>query len=413
VSDPTSARSPPEGTPPASPAPLGAAAEGDAPPPHGWRRWLEHPRLRPWQWTAYPLALFAITRLALMLFSSQALMLVPGLDVKAGPRYEFMYRYPALDGLFRWDTGFFLRIARDGYFDIQSTNFFPLYPLLARGLHELTGIHLHVSLLVVSNLACLAAYLVIYRMFVELEGEAPARWALAIFVAHPFAFFHSAAYPESLMILFTALSLRFAMKGQHLRAGAALGLGVLARHISMLAGAGLVVAHVRQRGWNVRRLLFTPAVLGLLLPWAALGAYCLYLNKAFGSPFTFWSARTLWGPSAYWGITDLVRAWNAPANPTIMKSYLPSAAFVSVGGILLLTKERWRELAGFSTALLVMLWAIGMYGLGRYSASCWPAMLPLGVWLSKRPMLQGPVIAVLALFQGMFFYLFAHQFPIL
>jgi hypothetical protein len=54
-----------------------------------------------------------------------------------------------------------------------------------------------------------------------------------------------------------------------------------------------------------------------------------------------------------------------------------------------------------------------VWGLGRYSASCWPAFLPLGAWLSKRANFQGPIVAILAVFQGLFFYLFVHQFPIL
>lgn len=33
-------------------------------------------------------------------------------------------------------------------------------------------------------------------------------------------------------------------------------------------------------------------------------------------------------------------------------------------------------------------------------------------WLAQRPKVQGPVITLLALFQGLFFFLFIHQYPI-
>src|SRR4051794_1986220 len=52
-------------------------------------------------------------------------------------------------------------------------------------------------------------------------------------------------------------------------------------------------------------------------------------------------------------------------------------------------------------------------GLGRYSASCWPAFLPLGVLVSRKPWLQAPLVGVFALFQGIFAYLFIHQFEVL
>ncbi|MDT0353955.1 hypothetical protein [Pseudonocardia charpentierae] len=51
--------------------------------------------------------------------------------------------------------------------------------------------------------------------------------------------------------------------------------------------------------------------------------------------------------------------------------------------------------------------------MGRYTASCWATFVPLGVWLSRRPLLQTPVVTSFALFQGMMFYLVQHQFSIL
>ena len=51
--------------------------------------------------------------------------------------------------------------------------------------------------------------------------------------------------------------------------------------------------------------------------------------------------------------------------------------------------------------------------MGRYTASCWAAFVPLGVWLSRRPLLQTPVVASFALLQGMMFFLVQHQFSIL
>jgi hypothetical protein len=51
-------------------------------------------------------------------------------------------------------------------------------------------------------------------------------------------------YPESLMVLFTALAVYLALRGMHIWAGVALGVGVLARHLSFFAGGSLLVAQV-------------------------------------------------------------------------------------------------------------------------------------------------------------------------
>jgi hypothetical protein len=49
-------------------------------------------------------------------------------------------------------------------------------------------------------------------------------------------------------------------------------------------------------------------------------------------------------------------------------------------------------------------------GLGRFSASCWPAFLPLGWFAARRPAVGMPLVAVFAMAQGFYFYLWSHWF---
>jgi hypothetical protein len=370
--------------------------------------------IKRWHWMTFPLLLFLITRIALLGFAQIAMTLVPTLAFEFGSR-EFIRDYPFLDGLCRWDCWHFGTIARDGYTEAKWTNFFPLLPLMVRALHELTGIPINLALLIVPNLACLGAYLLIYRMFTLLADEQSARWGLSLFAAYPFAFFHAMGYPESLMIVASALALFLALRGQHLAAGVALGLGVLSRHLTMFAGAGLLMAQVRERGLHPRRLLLSPSILGLLIPWISLGLYSFYQYRSFGSALAFAEARDQppWSELAWWGIVDLLTATQFNEHMPIMYTYIPFALLPTIGAIGLFSKNQWVELAAFAVIFMLSMWGIGAWGLGRYSASCWPAFLPLGVWLANHPQLQGPVIALLALFQGLFFYLHAHMFPIL
>ena len=93
--------------------------------------------------------------------------------------------------------------------------------------------------------------------------------------------------------------------------------------------------------------------------------------------------------------------------------YLLFSLIPAAGAVALATRRSWAELAAYALALMLLFYVTGAEGLGRYSSSCWPAFLPLGVWLSKRLELQAPVLAGLGMFQGLFLYLFVHQFPIL
>jgi Gpi18-like mannosyltransferase len=96
------------------------------------------------------------------------------------------------------------------------TNFFPRYPLLARALHEVTGLHIDLCLILVPNLAALGGLLVLYRLVMFLEDELAAKWTLMLFISFPFAFFQAMGYPESLMVLFTALAVYLALRGSHI-----------------------------------------------------------------------------------------------------------------------------------------------------------------------------------------------------
>ena len=360
----------------------------------------------------YPLIVFAVTRIALLAFAHYALTLVPALYWDPG-NPPILKQFPTLDAFCRWDCRHFERLATVGYVTPEDTNFFPLLPLLARALSVVTTIPTPITLLIVPNLAGFGALVMIYRIFADLEGAAAARWGVALFAAYPFAFFQATGYPESLMIFTSALAIWLALRGNHIWAGVALGLGALARHLTLFAGGALVAAHIRQRGIHPRRLLWHPAILGLVVPWLFLGGYMAWQYWRLGDALAFLHARENWGERAWWGIGQLLQTPDRDVDVLAMRSYIPMVIAPTIGAIALLTNKRWLELAAFGVVLMVVLWSVGMWGMGRYSASCWPVFLPLGVWLARHPSWQGPIIALFALFQGLFFYLFAHQFPIL
>ena len=354
---------------------------------------------------AYPVALFCVTRASLMLISGGALGLQPWLE-RAGGAPE-LHPHLWIDGLCRWDCGIFIYLARDGYSTPDHANFFPLLPLLMRAL-AVVGIPYFIGVLVVANVAALLAGVVTYRVFCKLASPEAARWSLAVLAAFPFSFFQAAGYPESLMMLFTALAVWYALEGHGARAGIALGIAVLARHVSILIGLVLPAAQLQQRGF--KGFFKSPLqVLSLLLPFAISGVYLLWQQRVYGDPFTFWNVRANWGGIAWWGAREVL---SNPEAPPMFRLYLLFALVPTVGVVALWFKPQWRVLAAGGAVMMVVFWAVGAAGLGRYSASCWPAYLPIGVALVRWPMLQTPVLGFLGLCQGVAFVLHVHQYPI-
>ncbi len=355
-------------------------------------------------WWRFPLGLFGIHRVALVLFSFFSLMIDPVLERPGG--MVPLHAYPALDGFCRWDCGCFAHVSELGYDAPIHTNFWPLFPMAGRAL-TLVGVPLHFGYLIIANLAGLMAWLFIYRVFLLLDGEERAQWGLVAYAAFPFSFFQASAYPESLMIAFTALAILLALRGAALGAGISLGFAILSRHLGVIAGPALLIAQLRERG--LRGFLRSPRVLTLAVPLLIGGLYPLWQWKVFGDPLTFWKVRAQWGDSAWWGVSKLFAA----DTPPQFNGYAYFAVVPTIGALALGARKRWAELAGFALLMMVVLWSVGAAGMGRYAASCWPAFLPLGVALQRWPALRLPLLMAFGLGQGVFFNLFVHQYPIL
>ena len=357
----------------------------------------------------FPLLLWIGSRLALMICSFLSVRFFPRAslgDPWPAAQHEVLKALPFIDGFCRWDCEWYLRIATFGYRIHPAANYWPLYPLVSRGFHEVTRLPLIASLIVVANLACLASWIVLYRLFRRLEGEAAARWALSIYAAFPFAFAYAAGYAESLAVLCSALAIGFALDRKPIRAGIMLGLAVLARHLMMIGGVALLVVQVRERGW--KKLFAERGVIGLVIPWIFAALYPLWLSHSrLHDAWAFVTVRSegwhreawmsTWVPLLDGSVRVDVRYWIYP-----LVSLVPA-----LGTILLAMKKRW-ELFAMSALYLCVCWTIGAESLGRHSAACWPAFLPLGVLAARHRRWAAPLLVVMVVFQFLFFHLFMH-----
>ncbi|QSQ15307.1 mannosyltransferase family protein [Myxococcus landrumensis] len=352
---------------------------------------------------SFPVGLFFFSRLALFLLARVSLLFDPRLH-RAPFKQEGL---AGLDAFCKWDCGWYAEIARQGYERPEATNFFPFLPLTAKFVSDVTGVGIPVSLVLVANVGGLLSLLVLYRLFRLLEGEEVARVSLLLFTAYPFVYFQSAGYPESWMVFFTALAVLLGLRGHPWWAAVALGFGGLARHLSLVAGLGLLFQQLRSRGGGVRAW-FHRDLLALALPLVMTSLYFVFLWRKFGDPQVWWKVRGSGWAGAWDGLWSWWSGkWGPEVSLFVVASFIPG-----VGALLLARHRRWWTLAAFAIPLMLVLWSVGLVGLGRYSASVWPAFLPLGAWLSRHPALRGPVVLGMALFQGMLVFLFVHAYPI-
>ena len=228
----------------------------------------------------------------------------------------------------RWDTDWYVTIADLGYtFDNRATAFFPLYPMLIRGLNPILPGEAFEAGIIVSVLACFAALVLVHRLTAEMLGPAHAQRATVYLLAFPTGFYLVAAYNESLFIALAVGSLYCMRRGHWWVAGALAGLASATRMAGVILGLAFAYEYLRQRGWSWRKIRLD--ALGLALVPTGLGAYMFYLYKTFGDPLHFLESQKAWfryGTQAPWTtvleVLDLIGRTDPLFGPTNIRNII-------------------------------------------------------------------------------------------
>ncbi len=191
----------------------------------------------------------------------------------------------------QWDTGHFKAIALHGYDIHWRAAFFPLYPLLQRGLNYFIH-NVLVAGLVISNIVTLLTFIVLYRLVEQDFQRNTALRAVLYLAVFPTSFFLAAAYNESLFILLTLLSFYFMRQGQWWIAGAAGFLAALTRSSGLLLLVPFLYEYLRQQNFRFKAIHINLASM-LLIP-TGLGLFMLYCARKFHDPLAFSHAQSVW-----------------------------------------------------------------------------------------------------------------------
>jgi len=339
--------------------------------------------------------------------------LIP-LDVTAGRPYlgltplEGGWRGLLLGVWQRWDTLWYMLIARDGY-GLQDTRIFapPLYPGLMRLLGRALGggeTALLVGGLLVSNLAAIALFAYLYRLL-EMEWDATtARRSVAYLALFPSAIFLLAAYAESLFLLCVVAAFYHARRGECVRAGAWGLLAPLAR----LPGTAILLP----LGWELVRQRWTRRASGERPQWQrawplgliVLGglAFPLYVHLALGAdsllaPFAIHTQRFIgrfaWPWQSLWtAVRVLVGGQFRVIEPFDLAS---AVLFIA------LTVAAWRTQPRiYGVYMAVMLGGSltkvsevqPLLSLSRYVLVLFPGFVVLARWCRDRPWAQRTIV---------------------
>lgn len=382
-----------------------------------WRARLVAAR---WLWVS--LLAFGLTRLGI---AAVAYFAGPNVTDSTVPPYHIRPDNVLLDVFgSRWDTGFYLSIADEGYkyrsAELPSVAFFPLLPLLIRAATVVTGDSL-VAGLTVANLALLGATILLYRL---VEGEWGASvadravWYLLIF---PTAFFGSAIYTESLFLLLAVGALFLARKG-YWESVALVGFLVgLTRLVGILVAPMLLVEWWMQRQHRTGE--DRPSFWALLAPAAVLlgtGAYLFYLWRGFGDPLAFAHASAAWGREATSPLATIAELIQRPADgwqSALLAGSLPLDNWIDLLSVLLflglgcvlLRQRRWSEGVFVVLGALIPLSSGLLMSQRRYVWVLFPAFILLARW-GRHMWVDRAITAAFLLGLGLFTAMFANWY---
>jgi hypothetical protein len=301
----------------------------------------------------------------------------------------------------RWDSVWFLEIARDGYGEAADAAFFPLYPLLVRA----TGSSVVGGVLV--SLACFAGALWLLHRLVALDfGDDVARLCVLLVAVFPGAYFFSAVYSESLFLLLSVAAVYGARTDRWELAGIAGVLATATRSAGILLLVPLAVLWWRSSRPAHGAVWVAAVPLGLV-------AFCAWLEAELGDGLLVFRAQEAWSRSLAVPFADPARdAWEGARQivegeprpwPVFDTAWFDVGLFalllialVALVGALRRLPLAYSLYAAAALALPLLLPAEGqpLMSLPRFLAVLWPLHLWLALVVAPHPRARAAAVAV-------------------
>ena len=207
----------------------------------------------------------------------------------------------ALGTLF--DGRWYLLIAQHGYphhlvneGDGSRWGFFPGFPLVVRGVAEITRLSLPDAALAAAFVFGLTSAVAIFLAVREVAGTELANRAVLLYVCFPTSYVLSLAYTEGLFITAAALCLFALSRRAFVTAALCACLAGFTRNAGVVVVVVVLVVALpaawRERSWR-------PALAAALAP-VGLVAFMAYSQIMVGTPFAFLSAQKFWGSHFVW-----------------------------------------------------------------------------------------------------------------
>jgi hypothetical protein len=306
--------------------------------------------------------------------------------------------------LLRWDSGWYASIMESGYrypADASNAAFYPLYPLVCLAVKWLFGVNQGVALLIVANVAAVAAVCLMTKFVKDELGSDIALLSVALFSFFPSSLFLSAGYSESLFLASILLSFVAMTKEKFLFASAMIGASLSTRAVGIVAIPTLLWEIWRNNRSPLPQMFMRMAICAVVAA-SGLLFFMAYLGIKCGNPLAFIGAQEAWHAGTFsdrfFAAITLAPSRYSSANMRGVTLLVMLGLFIFFLALKLWSFSRLRlSICFYALGTLVLPYlTLGITGsMNRFVLMCFPAFMSLGIICNRRFWL---IVALMGIF---------------
>lgn len=352
----------------------------------------------------YIFLLFLSTRIGLTLVGVVSRSI---LELQSGKEYNMWSQQLWLDLWGVWDSFWYIDIAEHGYSDVgrnpldrnqANYAFFPLYPLLMRGLGMILGNNYYLAGVIISNLCLLVScYFLCKLVRLNSDRETSLR-SVKFLLLSPTAFIFSGVFTESLYLMLAIFCFYFVEKRQWLFAGIAGFFLSLSRSVGVLILIPLLYEYLKSKNFKLKAIKYDLLFLGLIP--LGLALFAIYNHQLTGDYFAFTKIQSAWNRALNNPISTLIGAIRRglaqdKIRPLVEASFSISAIALLLGFFRRFPVSYWL----FSLYSIFIPLLTGIDSMPRYLLPIFPLYI-LIAQLTRNPELDQAYTVLFALLQG-------------
>lgn len=308
----------------------------------------------------------------------------------------------------RWDSCYYLVIAREGYISDAHWSFRPFFPVILKVLSALLSVNTDFDAsatlmgFLANNLFFMIALILIYKLTCIIQSEEAAFAAALLAAFYPTAVFYSAIYAESLYLLILTACFYALEKGKILTSGCLGFLAGLTRPEGFLASLVIILKGLKTQGSHAKlKTVASAAVAALSIP-----AFLSYANMVTGGFQVVFHAEMQWDKLTLRKLIEELFQFQTALSPQIVGHLLISLPMMFIGLVAVFSffvKNRSSSVLRlrlfpyylFSATLMIVYLAQGdVRAIPRLFSTEIPIYWTLSLWMTKIYYVKAIIIAL-------------------